>query len=98
MVLFILLWIISIFSYLSFVLFLINRTFKKILTVSNEKMLSFANCSILFGLAIIPFNTAQIKFIENTLYRYLILGIVFGLGSILLILANLKFTMKSKKI
>jgi len=53
---FILLWIISIFSYLSFVLFLINRTFKKILTVSNEKMLSFANCSILFGLAIIPFK------------------------------------------
>lgn len=94
---FILLWIISIFSYLSFVVFLINRTLKKILTVSNEKMLTFANCSILFGLAIIPFNTAQIKFIENTLYRYLILGIVFGLGTIILILANLKFKMKGKK-
>lgn len=95
---FILLWIISIFSYLSFVVFLINRTLKKILNVSNEKMLTFPVCSILFGLSIIPFNTAQIKFIENILYRYLILGIVFGLGGILLILANIKFKMKGRKI
>lgn len=94
---FILLWILSIFSYLSFVVFLINKTLKKLLNVSNEKMLTFSICSILFGLAIIPLNTSQIKFIENTVYRYLILSIVFGLGFIILILANLKFKRKGKK-
>lgn len=93
---FILLWILSIFSYLSFVVFLINKTLKKLLNVSNEKMLSFSTCSILFGLTIIPLNTSQIKFIENTVYRYLILSIVFGLGLIILILANLKFKKKGK--
>lgn len=93
---FILLWIVSIFSYLSFVVFLINKILKKLITVSNEKMLTFPTCSILFGLAIIPLNTSQIKFFENTLYRYLILGIVFGLGIFILIFANLKFKMKGK--
>lgn len=46
--LFILLWILSIFSYLSFVIFIINKILKKLIHVSNEKMLSFSSCSILF--------------------------------------------------
>lgn len=94
---FILLWIISIFSYLSFVVFLINKTIKKLINVTNDKMLSFPICSILFGLSIIPFNNAQIRFIENTMYRYLILSIVFCLGMIIMILANIKFKLKGKK-
>ncbi len=87
---FILLWIFSIFSYLSFVIFLINRIIKKITNISNEKMLSYPICSILFGLTLIPVNISQIHFIENTLYKYLILAFMFGVGIIILVLANLK--------
>ena len=95
--LFILLWLISLFAYLSFVIFLINKIFKKLLNVSNERMLSFSTCSILLGLSILPLNSTQIHFLEKTFYRYLILGIVFGLEFILLIFANIKLKMKGKK-
>lgn len=87
---FILLWILSIFSYLSFLIFLINRTIKRITTITNEKMLSFSTCSILFGLALIPFNVSNIHFIENTIFRYVILGFMFGIGILILLLANIK--------
>lgn len=87
---FIFLWIFAIFAYLSFILFMINRIIKKILPVSNEKMLSYSTCSLLFGLSLIPIDISHIHFIEDTLYRYLIIGFAFVLGIIILILANFK--------
>lgn len=95
--LFILLWLISLLTYLSFVIFLVNRIFKKLFNVSNERMISFSICSILLGLSILPLNSTQIHFLEKTFYRYLILGIVFGLELLILIFANIKFKMKGKK-
>lgn len=91
---FILLWILSIFSYLSFVVFIINRIIKKVSNISNEKMLTFSTCSILFGLALIPFNIAQLNFIEDIIYRYVILIFMLGIGIVLLILANIKLLRK----
>lgn len=88
--LFIFLWIFVIFTYLSFIIFLINRIMKKLIPVSNEKMLSFLSCSLLFTISLIPVNIAQIHFIEDTLYRYLIIGFSFILGIIILLLANIK--------
>ena len=88
--LFIFLWIFAIFAYLSFIIFMINRIIKKIFPVSNEKMLSYSTCGILFGITLIPVNISHIHFIEDTLYRYLIIGFTFVLGILLLILANLK--------
>lgn len=92
--LFILLWILSIFSYLSFVVFIINRIIKKISNISNEKMLTFSTCSILFGLTIIPFNIAQLNFVEDIIYRYVILIFMLGIGVVLLILSNIKLFQK----
>jgi spore germination protein (amino acid permease) len=92
--LFVLFWILSIFSYLSFVIFLINRIIKKLTNISNEKMISYSTCSILFGLSLIPLNIAQVTFIENIIYRYVILGFIFGIGLILLIFASIKNKIK----
>lgn len=75
---------------------MINRLMNKFITISNDKMLTFANCSILFGLTMIPFNISQIKFIENTLYRYMIIGIIYVLGLIIMTLANIKIKLKNK--
>lgn len=76
---------------------MINRILKKITNISNEKMLSYPICSILFGLALIPLNVAQIRFIENTIYKFMIIGIIFIACIILLLLANIKFKLKKGK-
>lgn len=88
--LFILLWIMSIFCYLSVIVYTINKILKKLTNVSNEKMLTFSTCSILFGLTLIPFNISHLHFIEDTIYKYILLGFMFGLGLIILIIANIK--------
>ena len=88
--LFIFLWIFAIFSYLSFIIFIINRIINKLIPLTNEKMLSYSTCSMLFGISLIPVNISHIHFIENTLYRYLIIAFVFVLGLLILILANFK--------
>ena len=87
---FILLWISASFSYLSLIIFAINRTIKKLFNISNEKMITFSSCSTLFGLSLIPLNVSQIHFIENTIYRYIVLAFIFIIGIVLLILANMK--------
>lgn len=94
---FIFLWILSIFSYLSFIIFLINRILKKMFNIFNEKMLTYSSCSILLGLTLIPLNIANIHFIEDTIYRYVVLSFIFGLGIIILILANFKNRKKGLK-
>lgn len=88
--LFIFLWILSFFSYLSFVIFMINRIIKKITNISNERMISFSTCSILFGLALIPNNIFKITFIENTIFRYFVLIFMFGICLFILFSANIK--------
>lgn len=45
---FVLLWIISIFCYLSVCIFMINRVFKKLTNVTDEKLVSLSTTSIFF--------------------------------------------------
>lgn len=87
---FIFLWIFAIFAYLSFIVFLINRIFKKLIPVCDEKMFSYSTCSILFGISLIPLNISHIHFIEDILYRYIIIGFTFVIGILILLLANFK--------
>lgn len=91
---FVLLWLISIFCYLSVTIFIINRIIKKMLNLSDERMVTFSSVSIFFGLCLLPFNIALIRFMGNTVYRYSIIGLIFIVCFIILILANLKFKFK----
>ena len=91
---FILLWIIAIFCYLSLCIFFINRIIKKLTNISDERMLCMSTSSILFGLGLFPFNIAINRFIGNTIYRYTTIGLAFIIGFFILILANLKFKFK----
>ena len=95
--LFILLWLVSVFCYLSVSIFMITRMLQKITNVQNQKMLSFSVISIFFGLCLLPFNTEISHFIENTIYRYLITGTIFVICFIILIAANIKFKFKKGK-
>ncbi len=94
--LFIFLWILATLAYLSFIIFIINRIIKKIVPIYDEKMLSYSTCSFLFGISLIPINISHIHFIEDTLYKYLIIGFSFGIGLLILIPANFK-KIKQKK-
>ena len=95
--LFILLWIISIFSYLGVISFINNILFKKITSCENRKMFTFFCSPVLLGLCLIPTNTAIIKFLDTTIYKYSIIILTFGTSLIILLLANLKFRLNSRK-
>lgn len=92
--LFVLLWLISIFCYLSVSTFMINRIIKKLTNISDEKWITLSTTSVFFGLCLLPFNVAISRFMENVVYRYLIIGLTFIGSFFLLILANLKFKFK----
>lgn len=96
--LFILLCVISIFNYLSFIIFFINRIIKKMFNITNDKMLSFSTCSILFALVLIPLSISDLSFIENTIFRYSMIFYTFILEFIILLLANIKKGVKKRKI
>lgn len=91
--LFILLWILSIFSYLSIVTFILNSIFKKITHATDGNMFSYLISSLLLGACLLPFNIAEIKFIQTTIYKYFVL-ILFVISFIILLFANLKFRRK----
>ena len=95
--LFILLWIISIFSYLSIVTFMTNIIFKKITNCENKQMFTFFTVSILLGLCLLPTNTAIIRFLDTVVYKYSIIILTLITSSIILLLANLKFWLSSRR-
>ena len=87
---FIMLWILCIFSYLSIITHIINTIFKKITLSSNRNMFSYFVAITLLGMCLIPVNIAQIKFMQSTVYKYTILG-SFALAFLILLFANFKF-------
>ncbi len=94
---FILIWIISIFSYLSIVMYFILNTFKKITNIKHKKPMVFCFCSILFVISMIPSNISNIRFFENTFYRYASIIFVFFICSAILITGYIKKKRELKK-
>ena len=92
--LFILLWIICIFTYTSIILFLILQINKKLFKLQNEKILSFPYSFISLGLGLFLFNNNYFGIVETNLYKYLLIFMIFGLGFIILLLANIKNNLK----
>ena len=87
---------VSVFCYLALSIFMINRVFSKITNLSNPKMLTYSSTSIFLGLCSIPFNIAISRFLQNTVYKYMIIILVFIVSFIILILSNIKYAIKSK--
>ena len=95
--LFILLWILLVLSYLSTVVFMCLYIFKKITHISNPNIMVYSFSILMFALSLISSNIATAKFIQVNIYRYFELILVFGISFIILIIANIKITMKNKK-
>ncbi len=87
---FLLIWIISITSYLSIMMSFSINIFKKITEFKYIYIIIYGFAIVLLILSLLPQNTSQIYFLEYPVYKYYSLGIVFIAGFTILILANLK--------
>lgn len=94
---FLLMWLLSIICYLAIVLNFSTNIFKRITKLKQSKWVTSLFAMLMFGIGLIPENMQQITFIENVIYRYIILILVFGICLIVLILANIKY-LRQKRI
>ena len=94
---FILIWIISIVSYLSIVISFSLSIFKKITNIENKSYVSYSFVAILFGISLLYKNVIQIRQLDANLYKYLSLAFTFGITILILILSNIKHKIKEKK-
>ncbi len=88
--LFIFIWILSFLSFLSFTFNIIADIFKKLFKLKAHKELIYSISSLIFGVSLITTNIANIKFIQNIVFKCLVISLVFIIVPIILILANLK--------
>lgn len=88
--LFIFLWIFSVFSYLSVILAFVLHIFKKISNIKNSKAMSSCFATLIFALALISPNVASAKFIEQYVYKYYELILIFMVSFVIILLANWK--------
>lgn len=94
---FILIWILSIITYISIELFFVLYITKKITKIENTNAVNYCFSSIILGFSILIQNYAQfVSFIENIL-KYASMIFIFGIDILILILANVKQKVLSKK-
>ena len=96
--LFIFVWILFFMSYLNVIILFSLRIFKKIANIENTKPLSYSFSTLLFIFAFIPVGMTEVRFLENTAYKYVTIIITFFIGLSILIGANIKFKILNKKI
>lgn len=94
---FTLIWALSIISYVSICIMFGKLILQKLLNLKHPNQLSYCLCTLLFALAILPANMAQLYFIEATIYQYYTLTLTFVLSFFLLILASYKKSKREKK-
>lgn len=91
---FILIWVLTFFSYLSVIFAFTLKITNKNLKTQNSNIPAFLIGLGVFIVTLIPQNIAQIRFAENVIYKYVCLIIVFGMSFAILLLGYLK---KDKK-
>lgn len=87
---FILIWMLSIFSYFSVIFSYILFIFKKIFKNKHSKPMMYCFSTLIFAISLLPKDAVQINTMSDTVYKYLSLTLVFGISMFLLILANFK--------
>ncbi len=87
---FIFVWILSTLSFLAFTTHLITYIFKKITKIKDNKEMIYILINLIFVLSLLYNNIAILKFLQNVVFKYWTIILVFILSLIILILANLK--------
>lgn len=89
-----LIWILEMACYLAVSIKFSMSIFKKITNVQTDTPFSYIFCLLTLAISLLPANYAISSFLESSVYKYLVIGIVFIIGISILTLAYLK---KSKK-
>ena len=91
---YILVWLITILSYISTTIAFVNLIFKKIANIENKSTISYCFVLLLAGLSLVYQNTIQVRKIDLGILKISSLSIIFGFSFIVLILGNIKKKLK----
>ena len=94
---FLLIWILSVVSYLCIAFYFTTSIFQKITNMQYTKWYVPLFAALIFGISLLPENMQQINFLENTVYKYIIIILIFIIGLSILLFANLKYNMIQKR-
>ena len=94
--LFVIIWFITLLSYLSIIMNFVTIIFKKITNIKDSSPISNCFLAILFGISLLYSNIVQVRMFQSVYYKTLFL-IVLAITFIILILANLKYKLKSER-
>ena len=94
---FLLIWMLEICCYLTITSKFSSIIFKKMANLKYQKPLTFIFPLLIFSVALLPKTVAISKLLGNTLYRFISLTVVFGLGLLILIFANAKKYREEKR-
>lgn len=94
---FILLWVVCIFTYTSAIMFWILQINGKLFKLENNKILSIPFSFICLGLGLFLFNSDYFGIIKTDIYKYIFIFMIFGLGFLILLFANLKKKLTEQK-
>ena len=94
---FLLIWILSVVSYLCIAFYFMTNIFQKITNMQYTKWYVSLFATLIFGISLLPENMQQVNFLENTVYKYIIIILIFMVGLSILLLANLKYHWIQKK-
>lgn len=94
--LFVIIWFITLLSYLSILMNFVTMIFKKITNIKDTSPISNCFLAMLFGISLLYSNIVQVRMFQSIYYRILFL-ILLAITFIILILANLKYKLKNLK-
>ncbi len=87
-------WMLSLMSYVSITILLVTTIFKKIGNLKATFPMSYSVAFLLFIVALIPKGMLEIRFIENEIYKYATIILLFFISFFILIFANIKYRKK----
>ena len=88
--LFILIWVLTFFSYLAVIMSYVVKITNKNYTPKHNTITVYLTGASIFLVSLIPKDIVQIRFAQNVIYKYSTLIIVFGLTLTIMILGYLK--------
>ncbi|MBR2240493.1 MAG: GerAB/ArcD/ProY family transporter [Clostridia bacterium] len=93
---FILVWIISIISYINIPIFLCIYIFKKLTNIDNTNSINYSINLFILAITLIPIEYAFFTNIFGKLVQYLFFILFFGISIPILVIANLKLKLSNK--
>lgn len=89
-------WILSLMSYISISIMFITKIMQKIGNLNAKFPLSYSVATLIFIVALIPKGEVEIRFLQNNIYKYFTIGLIFIVSFLILVFANIKYKKKHK--